>query len=184
MCTPEWRPSATVTTSAQRSTAALGCRRAPTADSSSCHRQPSICWRGVCRRTSNSSISERTASAGLSEPERIHQVCHPVLAREFPRLRTVEGPDDHLPTQLTSFIGRTRELRDVMGLLNEHRLVHAVAEPGERARHGWRCASPRNSSASFPTVSAWPSSVRFAMPTCSSTRSRSASRSRGSPGRR
>ena len=60
---------------------------------------------------------------GLTEPERIHQVCHPALAREFPRLRTVEGPDDHLPTQLTSFIGRTRELREVMGLLNEHRLV-------------------------------------------------------------
>jgi predicted ATPase/class 3 adenylate cyclase len=60
---------------------------------------------------------------GLTEPERIHQVCHPALAREFPRLRTVEGPDDHLPTQLTSFIGRTRELRDVVGLLDEHRLV-------------------------------------------------------------
>ncbi|MGE5210349.1 MAG: adenylate/guanylate cyclase domain-containing protein, partial [Acidobacteriota bacterium] len=60
---------------------------------------------------------------GLSEPERIHQVCHPALAREFPRLRTVEGPDDHLPTQLTSFIGRTRELSDVMRLLDEHRLV-------------------------------------------------------------
>ncbi len=60
---------------------------------------------------------------GLSEPERIHQVCHPALARDFPRLRTVEGPDDHLPTQLTSFIGRSSELREVMGLLNEHRLV-------------------------------------------------------------
>lgn len=60
---------------------------------------------------------------GLTEPERIHQVCHPSLAGTFPRLRTVEGPDDHLPTQLTSFIGRTRELRDVVGLLDEHRLV-------------------------------------------------------------
>ena len=60
---------------------------------------------------------------GLSEPERIYQVCHPALGREFPRLRTVEGPDDHLPTQLTSFIGRTRELSDVMALLDEHRLV-------------------------------------------------------------
>jgi predicted ATPase/class 3 adenylate cyclase len=60
---------------------------------------------------------------GLSEPERIHQVCHPALVREFPRLRTVEGPDDHLPTQLTSFIGRTSELDAVMGLLDEHRLV-------------------------------------------------------------
>ena len=60
---------------------------------------------------------------GLSEPVRIHQVCHPELAREFPRLRTVEGPDDHLPTQLTSFIGRTSELHQVIGLLDEHRLV-------------------------------------------------------------
>lgn len=60
---------------------------------------------------------------GLTEPERIYQVCHPALPRSFPRLRTVEGPDDHLPTQLTSFIGRTRELRHVIGLLNEHRLV-------------------------------------------------------------
>ena len=60
---------------------------------------------------------------GLTEPERIHQVCHPALIREFPRLRTVEGPDDHLPTQLTSFIGRTNELREVLDLLHEHRLV-------------------------------------------------------------
>jgi predicted ATPase/class 3 adenylate cyclase len=60
---------------------------------------------------------------GLTEPERIHQVCHPALAQEFPRLRTVEGPDDHLPTQLTSFVGRTQELREVIDLVREHRLV-------------------------------------------------------------
>jgi predicted ATPase/class 3 adenylate cyclase len=67
---------------------------------------------------------------GLTEPERIHQVCHPALAREFPRLRTVEGPDDHLPTQLTSFIGRTRELSDVIGLLDEQRLVTLTGAGG------------------------------------------------------
>ncbi|MCU0259903.1 MAG: tetratricopeptide repeat protein [Ilumatobacteraceae bacterium] len=60
---------------------------------------------------------------GLAEPERIHQVCHPALTREFPRLRTVEGPDDHLPAQLTSFIGRTHELGEVKDLVDEHRLV-------------------------------------------------------------
>ncbi len=60
---------------------------------------------------------------GLTEPERIHQVRHPALAQEFPRLRTVEGPDDRLPTQLTSFVGRTSELREVIGLVREHRLV-------------------------------------------------------------
>jgi predicted ATPase len=60
---------------------------------------------------------------GLTEPERIHQLCHPDLVREFPRLRTVEGPDDHLPAQLTSFVGRTRELHEVIELLDQHRLV-------------------------------------------------------------
>lgn len=60
---------------------------------------------------------------GMTKPERIHQVRHPALARDFPGLRTEEGPDDHLPTQLTSFIGRTQELSAVMGLLDEHRLV-------------------------------------------------------------
>jgi predicted ATPase/class 3 adenylate cyclase len=60
---------------------------------------------------------------GLTEPERIHQICHPALPRDFPRLRTVEGPEDQLPPQLTSFIGRTREVREVMGLVREHRLV-------------------------------------------------------------
>ena len=60
---------------------------------------------------------------GLTEPERIHQVNHPSLAQEFPRLRTVEGPEDQLPTQLTSFIGRTQELREVIDLVHEHRLV-------------------------------------------------------------
>jgi len=66
---------------------------------------------------------------GLREPERIHQVDHPALARGFPRLRTLEGPDDHLPTQLTSFIGRTRELGEVLGLLQDHRLV-TLSGPG------------------------------------------------------
>ncbi|HUS44320.1 MAG TPA: adenylate/guanylate cyclase domain-containing protein [Ilumatobacteraceae bacterium] len=60
---------------------------------------------------------------GLAEPERIHQVNHPALAQEFPRLRTVEGPEDQLPTQLTSFIGRTQELRQVIDLVDAHRLV-------------------------------------------------------------
>lgn len=60
---------------------------------------------------------------GLSEPERIHQLRHPDLPTDFPRLRTVEGPGDNLPTQLTSFIGREREVADVARLLGEQRLV-------------------------------------------------------------
>ena len=60
---------------------------------------------------------------GLVEPERLYQLWHPGLPREFPRLRTVEGPGDTLPAQLTSFVGRDEEMNDVVELIGEHRLV-------------------------------------------------------------
>ena len=60
---------------------------------------------------------------GLVEPERLYQLCHPALPRDFPRLRTVEGPGDTLPAQLTSFVGRDHEVADVVALVGEHRLV-------------------------------------------------------------
>lgn len=66
---------------------------------------------------------------GLVEPERILQVCHPDLDVEFPKLRTLEGPGDTLPTQLTSFIGRDREIGEVVALLGERRLV-TLTGPG------------------------------------------------------
>ena len=60
---------------------------------------------------------------GLAEPAHLHQVCHPDLPRDHPRLRTVEGPDDALPVQLTSFVGRRREVTDVSDLLRKNRMV-------------------------------------------------------------
>jgi predicted ATPase/class 3 adenylate cyclase len=60
---------------------------------------------------------------GLTDPVRIHQFCHPDLPRDFPRLRTVEGPADNLPIQLTSFVGRSRELAEVIELVAATRLV-------------------------------------------------------------
>ena len=65
----------------------------------------------------------------LVEPERILQVCHPDLDREFPKIRTIEGPGDTLPTQLTSFIGREHEITEVTALLAERRLV-TLTGPG------------------------------------------------------
>lgn len=67
---------------------------------------------------------------GLRDNERIHQLCHPALTRDFPRLRTVEGPGDNLPTQLTSFVGREREVDEVTRLLRQHRLVTLTGAGG------------------------------------------------------
>ncbi|HYN34415.1 MAG TPA: adenylate/guanylate cyclase domain-containing protein [Ilumatobacteraceae bacterium] len=60
---------------------------------------------------------------GLAEPAHLHQVRHPELPAEHPRLRTVEGPDDTLPVQLTSFVGRSREVTDVGDLVRKNRMV-------------------------------------------------------------
>ncbi len=68
----------------------------------------------------------------LSRPEQVFQLCHPELPHEFPPLRGMNHPGlpNNLPQQLTSFIGRERELATVKGLLGSHRLVTLAGSGG------------------------------------------------------
>ena len=61
----------------------------------------------------------------LSRPESVYQLNHPGLPSEFPQLRSLDNPAlrHNLPPQLTSFIGREREIEDVKGLLAKSRLL-------------------------------------------------------------
>jgi len=59
----------------------------------------------------------------LANPERIYQVVHPQLRQEFPALRSLEATPNNLPQQITSFIGRGRELAEAKGLLGSARLL-------------------------------------------------------------
>jgi predicted ATPase/class 3 adenylate cyclase len=59
----------------------------------------------------------------LASPERVYQVMHPQLRADFPALRTLEATPNNLPQQLTSFVGRERELIELSQLLSKHRLV-------------------------------------------------------------
>jgi predicted ATPase/class 3 adenylate cyclase/DNA-binding CsgD family transcriptional regulator len=60
----------------------------------------------------------------LPRPERVIQLCHPELHNDFPPLRTANTIAAHnLPAQLTSFIGRQKELSEVRQLLTANRLV-------------------------------------------------------------
>jgi predicted ATPase/class 3 adenylate cyclase len=60
----------------------------------------------------------------LPRPERVMQLCHPDLEREFPPLRTSKRVGvHHLPVQLTNFVGREAEIDDVRRLLVDNRLV-------------------------------------------------------------
>ncbi|MGN6335231.1 ATP-binding protein, partial [Mycobacterium sp.] len=67
----------------------------------------------------------------LPRPERVVQLCHPDLCNEFPPLRkrdTVVA--QRLPAQLTSFVGRDAEMRDVRDILAQNRLVTLTGAGG------------------------------------------------------
>lgn len=53
----------------------------------------------------------------LAKPERVYQIVHPELPREFPPLRSLSFVPNNLPLQLTSFIGRESELAQLRNLI-------------------------------------------------------------------
>jgi predicted ATPase/class 3 adenylate cyclase/DNA-binding CsgD family transcriptional regulator len=66
----------------------------------------------------------------LPRPERVAQLCHPDLVNEFPPLRVSKTVvSQHLPVQLTSFVGRQAELTQVRELLKS-RLVTVTGAGG------------------------------------------------------
>ena len=66
----------------------------------------------------------------LDRPEQVFQVAAPDLPRDFPPLRSLSTGRTNLPVQLTSFIGRERELADVQALVTRHRLVTLIGTGG------------------------------------------------------
>jgi predicted ATPase/class 3 adenylate cyclase len=66
----------------------------------------------------------------LASPERIFQIEHVELRRDFPALRSLEGTPNNLPQQMTSFVGRESELAEVTALLAGSRLVTLVGPGG------------------------------------------------------
>ncbi len=67
---------------------------------------------------------------GLAEPERIYQLMIEGLASDFPPLRSSTTPRTPLPAQLTTFVGRERELAEVTAMLQADRLVTLVGVGG------------------------------------------------------
>jgi predicted ATPase/DNA-binding SARP family transcriptional activator len=61
--------------------------------------------------------------ADLSRPERVYQLLHPNLPASFPPLRSPEANRHNLPLTLSSFVGRSRELEQLDGLLAGSRLL-------------------------------------------------------------
>jgi predicted ATPase/class 3 adenylate cyclase/DNA-binding CsgD family transcriptional regulator len=67
----------------------------------------------------------------LPRPERVMQLCHPVLYNDFPPLRTTNTiAVQNLPVQLTSFVGRETEMIEVRRILADNRLVTLTGAGG------------------------------------------------------
>jgi len=62
--------------------------------------------------------------------ERLHQLNVPDLPSEFAPLNTLESFPHNLPTQLTSFVGREKEVVEIKALLNIARLVTLTGSGG------------------------------------------------------
>ena len=65
----------------------------------------------------------------LAQPERIFETVIAGLPSQFPPLRSLDATPNNLPTQLTSFIGRAREVAEARRLLSETRLL-TLTGPG------------------------------------------------------
>ncbi len=66
----------------------------------------------------------------LADPEHVYQVVAPDLRQDFPVLRSLEATPNNLPQQLTTFVGRAREIAEVNRLLSSARLLTLVGIGG------------------------------------------------------
>jgi len=67
---------------------------------------------------------------GISAPARIFQLCHPDLVTAFPPLKSLATFKHNLHRQLSTFIGREKELGEVKRLLKETQLLTLLGPGG------------------------------------------------------
>ncbi|HNQ94706.1 MAG TPA: adenylate/guanylate cyclase domain-containing protein, partial [Anaerolineales bacterium] len=67
---------------------------------------------------------------GVVQAEKIYQVVAPNLQKEFPPLNSIPTATNNLPQQLTSFIGRERELKEACEKLASAKLLTLIGPGG------------------------------------------------------
>jgi predicted ATPase/class 3 adenylate cyclase len=109
-----------------------------------CHRVMSaghggqVLLSSAARELVRDSLTEGTELLDLGErrlkdmlrPEHLFQLLAPGLPATFPPLKTLDAFPNNLPAQLTSFIGREKEIADVKRELSGHRLVTLTGSGG------------------------------------------------------
>ena len=67
---------------------------------------------------------------GLPDPERLWQVVVPDLQQDFPPLQSLNQVPNNLPAQLTTFVGRVKEVGQIKKRLEKNRLVTLTGSGG------------------------------------------------------
>lgn len=67
---------------------------------------------------------------GFPDPLRVFQIMAPGLPADFPALRALNIRPTNLPIQLTSFVGREKELADVKRLLHDSHMLTLIGPGG------------------------------------------------------
>jgi predicted ATPase/class 3 adenylate cyclase len=66
----------------------------------------------------------------LTRPEHVFQINHPNLPSEFPPIKSLDSFPHNIPIQLTSFVGREKEIDEITELLKTSRLVTLTGSGG------------------------------------------------------
>ena len=115
----------------------------------------------LARRPAACATSASTGCKDLRAPERLVQVDATACRRRFPPLRTLDARPNNLPTQLTTFVGRERELGEAAALLGDD----PAADADRAGRDGQDAALAAARRAASPTAS------RTGSASCRSSRS-------------
>ena len=67
---------------------------------------------------------------GLAAAEQIFQINHPALPSEFPPLKSLSAYKHNLPVQLSSFVGRQKEMFEVKRLKEDASLLTLLGPGG------------------------------------------------------
>jgi predicted ATPase/class 3 adenylate cyclase/DNA-binding CsgD family transcriptional regulator len=85
----------------------------------------------------------------LRQPKHLYQLVIAGLPSDFPPIKSLEALTNNLPTQLTSFIGRERELEEIKRLVSTYRLV-TLTGPGGVGKTSLALHTARDLYRTFP----------------------------------
>ncbi len=90
----------------------------------------------------------------LAQPEQIFQLVLDGRPSDFPALRTLDRTPNNLPMQVTTFVGREKEIRDGLRLLDGTRLL-TLTGPGGTGKTRLSLQLAAEAAASFPDGAFW-----------------------------